>query len=108
MAQAIVDQVSAVNESAAPFGSVGVVVGVTAREAGVDLSRLGGPVLAPGLGAQGGRPEDLAAVFAAVRGLVLPSSSREILARGPAVAALKDSTHQLMNECRNVLKLANL
>ncbi len=108
VAQAIVDQVSAVNDSAAPFGSVGVVVGVTAGEAGVDLSRLGGPVLAPGLGAQGGRAEDLAAVFAGVRGLVLPSASREILARGPAVAALQDSTHELMNQCRNVLKFADL
>jgi orotidine-5'-phosphate decarboxylase len=109
VAQAVVDQVSAVNSSSAPYGSVGVVVGVTtAGRTGVDLSRLGGPVLAPGLGAQGGRPEDLAAVFAGVYGLVLPSSSREILAKGPAVSALKDSTHQVMRECRNVLKLANL
>jgi orotidine-5'-phosphate decarboxylase len=108
VAQAIVDQVSAVNGSSAPYGSVGVVVGVTAGQAGVDLSRLGGPVLAPGLGAQGGRPEDLAAVFLGVRGLVLPSSSREILGKGPSVAALKDSTHQVMSECRNVLKFANL
>jgi orotidine-5'-phosphate decarboxylase len=108
VAQAIVDQVSAVNEGEAPLGSVGVVVGVTAGEAGVDLSRLGGPVLAPGLGAQGGRPEDLAAVFADVRGLVLPSSSRDLLGRGPAVAALKDSAQNLMNACRNVLKFAHL
>ncbi len=108
VAQAIVDQVSAVNETAAPFGSVGVVVGVTAGEALVDLSRLGGPVLAPGLGAQGGRAEDLATVFAGVRGLVLPSSSREILARGPAVAALQSSTHDVINECRNALKFADL
>ena len=108
VAQDIVDQVSAVNEGATPFGSVGVVVGVTAGAAGVDLSRLGGPVLAPGLGAQGGRAEDLAAVFADVRGSVLPSASREILARGPAVTALKDSAHQVMDECRNALNLANL
>jgi orotidine-5'-phosphate decarboxylase len=108
VAQAIADQVSTANEGVAPFGSIGVVVGVTAGSTGVDLSRLGGPVLAPGLGAQGGRPEDLAVVFAHVRGLVLPSTSREILAYGPSVAALKDSAQQAMRECRNVLKSTNL
>ena len=35
-------------------GSFGVVVGATLRELDVDLDGLGGPVLAPGLGAQGG------------------------------------------------------
>jgi len=107
VAQAIADQVSAVNADTAPFGSIGVVVGVTAGETGVDLSRLGGPVLAPGLGAQGGRPEDLAVVFAGVRGLVLPSTSREVLMKGPSVAALKDSAQEVMNACRNVLKFSH-
>ncbi len=108
VAQALVDQVAARNEGAEPLGSVGVVVGVTAGEVGVDLSRLGGPVLAPGLGAQGGRPEDLRTVFAGVRGLVLPSTSRDVLAQGPDVAALRESAHMAMNACRNVLKFADL
>jgi orotidine-5'-phosphate decarboxylase len=108
VAQALIDQVTARNEGVQPLGSVGVVVGVTAGEVGVDLSRLGGPVLAPGLGAQGGRPEDLGSVFAGVQGLVLPSTSRDVLAQGPDTAALKDSTHKVMNACRNVLKFANL
>lgn len=108
VAQSITDQVSAANADASPFGSVGVVVGVTAGSAGVDLSRLGGPVLAPGLGAQGGRAEDLAVVFAGVRGLVLPSTSREVLARGPAVADLRDSAQEAMFACRNALKSPHL
>jgi orotidine-5'-phosphate decarboxylase len=108
VAQAIADQVSAVNEGTAPFGSIGVVVGLTAGETGVDLSRLGGPVLAPGLGAQGGRPEDLAVVFAGVHGQVLPSTSREILMHGPSVSALKESAYEVMNLCRNMLKLTYL
>ena len=40
-------------------GSVGVVIGATLAEV-PDLSGLGGPVLVPGIGAQGGRPEALA------------------------------------------------
>jgi orotidine-5'-phosphate decarboxylase len=65
-------------------------------------------VLAPGLGAQGGRAEDLATVFAGLRGLVLPASSREILARGPAVGDLRAAAEASIAACRNVLKLAHL
>jgi orotidine-5'-phosphate decarboxylase len=103
VAQSIVDRVAAHNGDTGPLGSVGVVVGVTAGEVGVDLSALNGPVLAPGLGAQGGRPEDLAAVFAGVRGLVLPSSSREILALGPDVASLRTGARATVRACRSAL-----
>jgi orotidine-5'-phosphate decarboxylase len=104
VAQSVVDQVAALNAGAAGLGSVGVVVGVTAGEAGVDLRKLNGPVLAPGLGAQGGRPDDLAAVYAGVGGLVLPSSSREILATGPQVAALRDAARATAQACREALR----
>lgn len=103
VAQSIVDELGVRNASAAPNGSIGVVLGVTAGEAGVDLSRLGGPVLAPGLGAQGGRPEDLAAVFAGFPGIVLPSSSREILAHGPTVTALRAAAVATRDACRRAL-----
>ncbi len=79
------------------LGPVGVVVGATA-EHGLDLSALSGAVLAPGLGAQGAGPADLAARFADVRGVVLPAASRSVLAAGPdpmavraAAAALRDA-----------------
>lgn len=71
VAQAIVDGVAARNAGAAPLGSVGVVVGATIDH-GLDLTALNGPVLAPGLGAQGAGPADVAARFADVNGLVLP------------------------------------
>jgi orotidine-5'-phosphate decarboxylase len=103
VAQAVVDELARRNAAAEPIGSLGVVVGVTAGEAGVDLSALGGPVLAPGLGAQGGRPEDLAAVFASVKGIVLPSSSRDILAHGPSVAALREAAIATRDACRRAL-----
>jgi len=93
VAQSVVDSCAAVN--ARHPGVVGVVVGATAgttgRDHGLDLSRLGGPVLVPGLGAQGATPADLAASFAAGVGPVIPSSSREILAVGPDPEALHDA-----------------
>ena len=70
------------------LGPVGVVVGATA-EHGLDLSALSGAVLAPGLGAQGATPADLAARFAGVRGVVLPAASRSVLAAGPDPAAIR-------------------
>jgi orotidine-5'-phosphate decarboxylase len=71
-----------------PLGPVGVVVGATADH-GLDLSALNGAVLAPGLGAQGATPADLAARFAGVRGVVLPAASRSVLAAGPDAAAVR-------------------
>ena len=54
-----------------------------------DLSALGGPVLVPGVGAQGGRPEALAGLGGARPGQLLPAVSREVLRAGPDVAALR-------------------
>ena len=48
-----------------------------------DLRSLGGPVLVPGIGAQGGRPEALAGLGGARPGQLLPAVSREVLASRP-------------------------
>jgi orotidine-5'-phosphate decarboxylase len=87
VAQSIVDDVAAENCSAGT-GSVGVVVGATLAVV-PDLGALGGPVLVPGVGAQGGRPDALAALGGAAPGTVLPAVSREVLRAGPDVAALR-------------------
>ena len=79
------------------LGPVGVVVGATA-EHGLDLSALSGAVLAPGLGAQGAGPADLAARFAGVRGVVLPAASRSVLEAGPDPAALRAAAVALRDE----------
>jgi orotidine-5'-phosphate decarboxylase len=69
-------------------GSFGVVVGATLPELDVDLTGLGGPVLAPGLGAQGGSVADLRRLFG--RGTaVVPTVSRDVLAAGPDPAGLR-------------------
>jgi orotidine-5'-phosphate decarboxylase len=104
VAQSIIDEVSQLNAGVSPLGDVGIVVGATVGDTGHDLSRLGGPVLVPGLGAQGGRPEDLRAVFGDDLSAVLPSYSREILSRGPSVAELRDSLERLMDACRRVVQ----
>jgi orotidine-5'-phosphate decarboxylase len=69
-------------------GSFGVVVGATLRDLDVDLDGLGGPVLAPGLGAQGGSPADLRRLFGTGRAVV-PTVSREVLSAGPDAGALR-------------------
>jgi orotidine-5'-phosphate decarboxylase len=72
--------VEAANAGHAPLGPVGVVVGATLASADHQLERLNGPVLAPGLGAQGASPADLARLFHPVRHAVVPSVSRAVLA----------------------------
>ena len=91
VAQSVVDDAAAENRSAGTgleMGSVGVVVGATLTEV-PDLGALGGPVLVPGVGAQGGRPDALAALGGSAPGTVLPAVSREVLRAGPDVAALR-------------------
>lgn len=87
VAQSIVDAVGAENRGAGA-GSVGVVVGATLVDV-PDLSALGGPVLVPGVGAQGGRPDALRGLGGAVSGTVLPAVSREVLRAGPDPAAVR-------------------
>jgi orotidine-5'-phosphate decarboxylase len=76
------------------LGSVGLVVGATVgsavQELGLDLAGMAGPLLAPGVGAQGGTNEDLRRVFGDALPQVLPASSRDVLSAGPSVTALRD------------------
>jgi len=96
VAASVVDGAAADNAAAAgrgELGSVGLVIGATVgdavRDLGIDLVRANTPVLAPGLGAQGGTVEALRKTFGAALPQVLASSSREVLGAGPDVAALR-------------------
>ena len=99
VAGSVIDAAAAANAGKSPLGSVGVVLGATLAEVGHDLAPLNGPVLAPGLGAQGARPQDLPRLFAAVRRDVLPTYSRELLAAGPSVAALTEAARRAAEAC---------
>ncbi|RBY76755.1 orotidine-5'-phosphate decarboxylase [Geodermatophilus sp. TF02-6] len=88
--------VAAVRDTASRWGpatgSFGVVVGATLRALDVDLTGLGGPVLAPGLGAQGGSVADLRRLFGdglVAGAAVVPTVSRDVLAAGPDRAGLR-------------------
>jgi orotidine-5'-phosphate decarboxylase len=98
VAQSIVDAAAAVNSASAEPGSVGVVVGATLASP-PDVSALAGPVLVPGVGAQGGRPEELRGFAGAAPGQLLPAVSREILRAGPDVTALRAAAEK----CRDAV-----
>ncbi|MDX6346709.1 MAG: orotidine-5-phosphate decarboxylase [Streptomyces sp.] len=90
LAQVMLDHIAEENRGATPLGSVGAVVGATLAEAGVELA-VNGPLLAPGMGAQGATAADLPRIFGAAVRNVLPSFSREVLRHGPSVAGLRES-----------------
>ncbi|MBA3340052.1 MAG: orotidine-5'-phosphate decarboxylase [Geodermatophilaceae bacterium] len=98
VAQQIIDAVGAVNDQAAPHGSVGVVIGATLAHLDVDISTLGGPVLCPGFGAQGGDAASLRRLFGSYSGVVLPSSSRDVLRHGPEVEGLRAAAQAVADE----------
>ncbi len=87
VAGTVLDELRALNDGLAPMGSFGAVVGATIAETSEDLG-VNGPLLVPGIGAQGGTAADVRRIFGDVIDLVLPSSSREILSAGPDAASL--------------------
>lgn len=103
VAQSIIDQVGAVNAGDDPIGSIGLVIGATIGRTGVDLSAVNGPLLAPGLGAQGASAADLKLVFADAHGALLPTTSREVLGAGPTVAGLREAAARVVDEVRTAL-----
>ncbi len=103
VAQQIADAAADLNAGASPMGSVGLVVGATVGRTGVDLSQVNGPLLAPGIGAQGGSADDLRTVFGADLSRVLPSSSREILSAGPSLVGLRAAADRTLGEIRAIL-----
>ncbi|MEU7589716.1 orotidine-5'-phosphate decarboxylase [Micromonospora sp. NPDC049230] len=103
VAQTVIDEITQLNRGASPLGSFGLVVGATIGDTGHDLSGVGGPLLAPGLGAQGAGAADLRTVFGSSLASVLPSYSREVLSVGPDVAALRAAADRVLADCRAVL-----
>lgn len=90
------------------LGSVGLVVGATVGDAatrlGLDLASVRGPLLAPGVGAQGAGPAELAQVFGDARDAVLASSSRGVLAAGPGGGALRAAAERARDEAAAALR----
>ena len=102
VADTVLDEVREQNAEQNPFGSIGVVVGATLAEP-IERLDIGGPILAPGLGAQGAEPTDLPRVFGSAASSVYPVSARAVLAAGPQVSALRAAADALSHECASVL-----
>ena len=63
-----------------------------------DLRKLHGPVLLPGVGAQGATAEDVKQITKDLMGLSFPSVSRGILSVGPKVSTLKKAVDNVVKE----------
>lgn len=89
------------------LGSVGLVVGATVGDAvarlGIDLAAVRGPLLAPGVGAQGAGAAELRAVFGSARSAVLASTSRGVLAAGPTAGGLRDAAARAVDDAASAL-----
>ncbi len=89
------------------LGSFGLVVGATigdaAQRLGIDLSAVRGPLLAPGVGAQGAGAAELAQVFGSARHAVLASSSRGVLRAGPSVEAVRAAARRASEDAASAL-----
>ncbi|MFI9830217.1 orotidine-5'-phosphate decarboxylase [Streptomyces sp. NPDC051913] len=96
---------AAENTGEEPLGSFGAVVGATLGDlSSYDLD-INGPLLAPGIGAQGATPADLPAVFGKVLRNVLPNVSRGVLRHGPDVGALRESAERFAAEIKAAVAL---
>lgn len=86
----VLARLAELNVGAAPMGSFGAVVGATIGDTAEDLA-VNGPLLVPGIGAQGGSADDVRRIFGPALPLVLASSSRQILGGGPEARGLREA-----------------
>ncbi|HWJ08586.1 MAG TPA: orotidine-5'-phosphate decarboxylase [Nocardioides sp.] len=107
VASAMLDHLRELNAGASPLGSFGAVVGATIDAGsfpggGLDLD-IGGPILAPGYGEQGGTSSDILRIFGAGARHVAASSSRGVLRTGPDPVAMRDAVLRANDELRTLL-----
>jgi orotidine 5'-phosphate decarboxylase subfamily 2 len=103
VAGTVLGRLRALNAGATPMGSFGAVVGATIGSTEEDLD-VNGPLLAPGVGAQGGDAGAVRRIFAGVLDKVLPSSSRDVLGAGPDPVALRAAAERAIDELGEVLR----
>jgi orotidine-5'-phosphate decarboxylase len=101
----LLGEIGKLNRMLAPgqIGPVGAVAGPAHIKPELDLAGAQALFLAPGVGAQGATPEDVAQVFAACPARVMPSASRSLLAAGPDIKALQDRAAAMAAEFRRLL-----
>ncbi|CAM5306860.1 MULTISPECIES: orotidine-5'-phosphate decarboxylase [Streptomyces] len=103
VAATMLAHLAAENAGEEPLGSFGAVVGATLGDlSSYDLA-INGPLLAPGIGAQGATPADLPRVFGAAVRNVVPNVSRGVLRHGPDVVTLRDAASRFADEIREAV-----
>lgn len=80
-------------------GLAGVVLGATLPSL-PDISELGGPILMPGVGAQGATYEDVARLVTGSNAVALPNISRAVLSQGPELSELEKHIDQQVELAR--------
>lgn len=103
VAGSVLDALRELNAGAEPLGSIGAVVGATIGDVGESFD-FNGPILVPGVGAQGGTVADVRRIFGAAAGNVTPSSSRALLRTGPDVSALRQAARRANEEFRGLVR----
>ena len=95
--ETLLRDIGQLNATLAPggIGPVGAVVAPATQLPALPLASMNGLFLAPGVGAQGYTPRDVAETFAACPDRVMPSASRSLLAAGPDPARLRDTVADL-------------
>jgi len=100
----VLRSVAEYNRNGEGLGGVGVVLGATRHQPRFDLSRLHGPYLVPGVGAQGATPDQVGRLFARCpKGSVVVNVSRAILSVGPDRGALTDSVRRWRDDLAHSL-----
>jgi orotidine-5'-phosphate decarboxylase len=105
VAQSVIDAVAARN--AGHVGDFGVVVGATTAVSALRLEAFNGPILVPGIGAQGACLADLPRVFGAAVRHVLPATSRGLLRHGPGPASLRHAARRMADEAADLLEASS-
>lgn len=99
--QSVVDDVRRLN--VVYSGTLGVVVGATIA-VDIDLAALGGPILVPGVGAQGARADDVTRYFkGALAQSVVVNVSRSIGEQGANIGELYDAASHWRDELAGAL-----
>jgi orotidine-5'-phosphate decarboxylase len=104
VAQSVVDAVVARNGGRHPVGDIGVVVGATTPAGALRLEALNGPILAPGIGAQGAGLADLPQVFGAATRHVVAATSRDLLQHGPQPSVLRHAARRTAEAAAALLR----
>jgi orotidine-5'-phosphate decarboxylase len=100
----VLEEIRRRNQSDDGLGPFGAVLGATRDRPQFALETLKGPYLVPGVGSQGGTPENVARMFdRCPAGSVLASVSRAILHAGPEQSSLRDAARRWRDDLADAL-----